>query len=109
MLAIEQINAVSIKYRIVDDGVCNEPTPSLSDGFHDQVKVAMAAMQGLPTTDERWRSILSYHLKHRIERATGSYISNGAVIAAAYLLGLRVWLCGDWNADIGLNKRKAIF
>lgn len=38
----------------------------------------------------------SYALKHRAERATIGYVSNGALIQAAPNLGLRVEAC-DWR------------
>jgi hypothetical protein len=53
------------------------------------------------------RKISSYHLKHEVERWSGSYITNGAFILAAVLEGLHqeptslnspnTWLCVKKN------------
>lgn len=46
----------------------------------------------------------SYGLKHIMERATGTYVTNGAFITAALLLGLPV-LLDDLNPAIGVTRR----
>ncbi len=46
----------------------------------------------------------SYGLKHVMERATGTYVTNGAFIAAALILGLPVDLDG-LNPSIGVTLR----
>lgn len=48
----------------------------------------------------------SYHLKHCAERATGDYISNGALIAAALYLKIPISTSNDTpNPGIGVSKR----
>ncbi|MBT2406903.1 MULTISPECIES: hypothetical protein [unclassified Streptomyces] len=49
----------------------------------------------------------SYHLKHVMEHATGTYVSNGAFIAAALLHapGLKVKL-DDLNPAIGIKTQE---
>lgn len=46
----------------------------------------------------------SYGLKHIMERATGTYVTNGAFITAALLLELPV-LLDDLNPAIGVTRR----
>ncbi|MGW6535406.1 hypothetical protein ACWGBV_03585 [Streptomyces sp. NPDC055051] len=46
----------------------------------------------------------SYHLKHVMEDATGRYVTNGAFIAAALLVGVPVKLNG-LNPAIGVSPR----
>jgi len=51
----------------------------------------------------------SYGLKHNIENAAGRYISNGAALLAAYLVGVTVWpYYGTFNGQIGISRRYAI-
>lgn len=48
----------------------------------------------------------SYNLKHRAEKATGDYICNGALIAAAIFLNIQVkTFSGTPNPGIGISKR----
>ncbi|MBM9622227.1 hypothetical protein ACFQ60_15290 [Streptomyces zhihengii] len=46
----------------------------------------------------------SYHLKHVMEEATGRYVTNGALIAAALLVGVPVKLDG-LNPPIGVSPQ----
>jgi hypothetical protein len=48
-------------------------------------------------------SLRSYFLKHAVERWCGKYISNGALIAAAFFLGYPIKPCGDLNAHVGVK------
>lgn len=48
----------------------------------------------------------SYHLKHLCERETGAYISNGALIAAALLEGLKMRHDHGPNCEFNLKKRR---
>lgn len=75
----------------------------------DAVEAAMDYLVGLPVvkvTSRRARD--SYELKHKAERTSramacaGGYISNGCLIAAAYMLGLEVKPTGI-NATIGVG------
>jgi len=50
-------------------------------------------------------TISSYSLKHSIERALGTYVSNGVVIAAAIMVGLPLGKPRGPNADIGVSRR----
>lgn len=73
------------------------------------IEAAMDYLSGLPTvkvTSRRARD--SYELKHKAERTplamrvAGGYVSNGCLIAAAYMLGLEVKPTGI-NAVIGVT------
>jgi hypothetical protein len=88
-------------------GQRNEPSPIRPD----QVATAMAFLQMLRPTQRAYVS--SYSLKHAAENwgckvGLCSYVSNGALILAALMLGLIVRPYDGWlnpNAAIGVSKR----
>ena len=50
--------------------------------------------------------VSSYYLKHVVERLAGTYISNGALIAAAIHLKIPMRFYPGWpNVDIGISKK----
>jgi hypothetical protein len=67
----------------------------------------VARVAALLTTAERIRTptVSSYSLKHTIERALGVYVSNGALIAAAIMVGLNLGRPRGPNADVGVSRR----
>ncbi len=59
-----------------------------------------------PTKRADTRSPGSYWLKHVMERATGTYVTNGAFIAAALLLDIPVHVFHDGpNPGVGVSWR----
>lgn len=62
------------------------------------------------TKTVRPQSPSSYNLKHRAEKATGDYISNGALIAAALHLGITVKGSDETpNPGIGISVNCPVY
>jgi hypothetical protein len=59
-------------------------------GLSEQVQLAMAWLSLCEKTKKINRRSGSYTLKHECERWAGSYVSNGALLMAAHLLGFRI-------------------
>jgi hypothetical protein len=71
-----------------------------------QVEVCRRAMETWPRSRYVMASANSYDIKHEIEAADGGYVANGAVIAAALHLGLKVRRAGrGQNANFDLKRR----
>lgn len=83
--------------------------PTLSDvGFGpgdairlDEFEFSVRWLHDKPRIKLRGR-VGSYGLKHVMERLTGVYVTNGAFIAAALALGIRVQHTHGVNASLGL-------
>ncbi len=72
------------------DGFGKSPGVSLHS-CADQIDAALAYLKaGAPDDHAPSSGMYSYGLKHRAERWAGRYISNGAMIAAAFMLGWKV-------------------
>ena len=72
-----------------------------------QVDAAIEALRHLPRVSKR-RAVSNYWLKHVLERRHDTYISPGACIIAALILGIDVWREGKTrNALIGVSVDSA--
>lgn len=101
----DKILEIAQAHKISDAGMDVRPPTKIDDDVREQAAIALRYLETAPKVPTRAGAINSYVLKHRIEEAAAVYISNGAVIIAAHMMGLKVWPCGDWNAKIGVSKR----
>lgn len=53
-------------------------------------------------------STTSYYLKHLVERASGTYITNGAMIVAGILLGFRIKRVNELNAHFNMRMQRGL-
>lgn len=92
--------------------------PDFGDGFDpdqaranlreqiEQIQIAYDYLSELRRSNVSEESPSSYTLKHLAEQAANRYITNGALIVAAHILGLQVMNApGDLNADVGVRLR----
>ena len=61
-----------------------------SDDIAEQVRVAVARLSLCEKTKTVNRRVGSYTLKHECEAWAGRYVSNGALLMAAWLLGFKI-------------------
>jgi hypothetical protein len=73
-------------------------------GATDQFERAVAWLRTVRHT--KTPTLPSYWLKHQVQRLTGGYVSNGALIAAAIHLGIRVRRSGGFSCDLAVGGRR---
>jgi hypothetical protein len=99
----------AIMHRVTPDG-CTEAMgpPAIEKAWRqhgtEEAETAYELLAKAERLKSRALAVNSYWLKHRLEDTVGGCLSNGSVILAAYMLGIRVWrLAGHVNANIGVR------
>lgn len=116
MYTTRQVLGVMHKHQLNSGGFCepNEVGQCLHGirNFTGQVNFSARKMGEIKRVKTRASFCFSYGLKHEVERLwtegdkemSHGYIGNGAVIVAAYLMGIEVVPHGSLNAFIGISK-----
>ncbi|MGC2836156.1 MAG: hypothetical protein WA238_18915 [Methylocella sp.] len=94
------LDSVLERYPLLSAGGFDAKDPVDLRSRADQIDAALAYLRaGAPLDRAPSAGMYSYGLKHRAEEWAGRYISNGAMIAAAIMLGWKV----KRDAIYGLN------
>lgn len=123
---VEYLNILNSLENITDVGLVYQSTP---DNYYDRRKDLESRYDEFKTccewiekfrflpTEKQFRKYVqvqrynSYYLKHLVEKWSGSYISNGAFIAAVKFLNIPfkpIWGTPDVSVTIFLSEKAAL-